>query len=231
MLRVAVILAVMALPAGAAEQLLFDVYLLGVKAGEVQIDARVGGGRYALTGRLESTGLVGAIRKVRYGATVEGRVRGPRFIPEIYGETTDAGSRRNEARMAYRGGVPQVKTYRPAREPEPYDVDPATQGGTVDPLTALYLALRDRSRREGCSVQTPVFDGRRATRLVVGQVRGDPLRCAGTFTRIAGYDAEDLAEQREFPFSFRLVPDGENRLRVNELELGSLYGRARLVRR
>ncbi len=217
--------------ARSAERMIFDIYVLGLKAGELEIASALGQSRYALAGRLESTGLIGAIRRVRYGAETQGRARRGSFVPELYSETTVTEDRRNSARMAYRNGVPQVKSYSPPRAPDPEDVDPATQAGALDPLTALFVALRDAPQSQACRTSERLFDGRRATRLNIEPVPGDPLRCRGLYRRVAGYDAEELAERRDFPFEMRLEPNGNGTLRVAEIEARSIYGRARLVRR
>lgn len=228
----AVVAMLLAAPgARAAERMIFDIYLLGLKAGELEIASAEGRTRYALAGRLESTGLLDVVRKVRYGAETNGRKRSGNFVPELYTETTVSDERRGSARMEYRRGVPQKKVYTPPRKPDSDDVDPATQGGTIDPLTALYAALRDVPREKACRIDQRLFDGRRSTRLWIEPVPGDPLRCRGLYRRIAGYDADELAERRDFPFEMRLERLNESKVRVAEIRARTLYGRARLVRR
>ena len=230
-LAVLVLGAVLAAQGARAERAVYDIYVLGVKAGELEIASTRNGRQYALAGRLESTGMLSAIRRVRYGAETKGRISGGRFVPDVYSESTDTGQRRNSARMEYRRGVPQVKTYSPARDPKPEDVDPTTQAGTLDPLTALFSILRDAPRAAICDAAERVFDGRRATELRTQPVAGDPSRCRGVYRRVAGYDAEELAERREFPFEVTVTPAGGDRVRVTEIVMRSLYGRARVVRR
>ncbi len=215
----------------ASDRIIFDIYLLGLKAGELEIASAVGLRQYALAGRLESTGFVGAIRRVRYGGETRGQITAGRFVPGLYTNSTLSADRRSGGRMEYRNGVPQPKEFIPARRPEPQDVNPATQAGTLDPLTALFVALRDLPRGQACQAAERLFDGRRATRLRIVPVPGAALRCRGLYTRVAGYDADELAERRDFPFEMRLEPVGGDILRVAEITARTIYGRARLVRR
>ena len=230
---VAILVAVWAFPANAQEQIRFDILLGSIKAGELEIAASEGAGRYALKGRMRSTGLVAAIRKVRYDASTTGRLSGGRYVPSQYSEVTHSGKAQNSAEMAYRSGVPQVKVYTPPRAPEPTDVDPSTQGGSLDPLTALYAVLRAVPENAACAAQFRTFDGKRVAQMQVSKASAsaDQIVCNGVYRRIAGYDAEELAERRQFPFTLYYTP-GENGLwRVSRMELQTLYGKARMIRK
>ena len=230
---VAIVVALWAADATAQEQLRFDVSLAGVKAGELEIAASEGNGRYAIKGRLRSTGLVAAIRKVRYDASASGRVSGGRYVPSRYSEVTNSGRKQHSAEMAYRSGVPQVKVYTPARAPEPTDVDPSTQGGSLDPLTALYAALRTVPESQACTAQFRTFDGKRVAQLQTSKasVSADQIVCNGVYRRLAGYDAEELAERRQFPFTLYYSPRGDGMWRAERMELQTIYGKARMIRK
>ena len=216
------------------ESIFFDIRLAGIKAGELQIGARRAEDRYALAGRLESTGLVNMIRRVRYDARAEGRVRPGGLVPSFYEEDTHTGSRESSAVMAFRSGVPQVRETRPPKPPGPLDVDPSTQGGALDPLTALYQVLRTVPEAEMCPERTRIFDGRRATMVTMTRVV-DPddgtRQCDGVYARVAGFSEEDLRERRYFPFKLTYRPLDGGHWRVERLDVTSLYGKARLVRR
>ncbi|MDU8942882.1 DUF3108 domain-containing protein [Ovoidimarina sediminis] len=235
----AVFAAVFVLLAGMAgaeerESIFFDVKLSGFKAGELQIEALTTADRYALAGRLESTGLLNVVRKVRFDARSEGRTGAFGIQPTRYEEETNTGSRESAATMEFRRGVPQVRETRPPKPPGPLDVDPATQGGSLDPLSALYAVLRAVPEGESCPERTRIFDGRRATMVTMTPVEepeAGTLQCKGVYVRVGGFSEEDLRERRYFPFTMTYRPRDNGLWQVERLDVTSLYGKAQLVRR
>lgn len=230
----AILVSILATAALAAEErILFDVRLGSIKAGELQIAASEGGGRYALKGRMQSTGLVAAIRKVRYDASTRGRLSRGRYVPSEYSEVTNSGRKEESAVMAYRGGVPQVKQYSPPREPGPHDVDPSTQGGSLDPLTALYAVFRAVPEAEACATGFRTFDGKRVAQFETSKTSAsaDEIVCTGVYRRIAGYDPEELSERQQFPMTMVYRPAGNGLWHVSQMELQTLYGKARMIRK
>ena len=220
-------------PAQAAEdQAKFDLILKGIRAGSLSFSGVQDGATYTVTGQLKTTGLLSLLRKIRYDASSNGTVTGGRYVPSTYTENADTGKRQSQAVMAYKAGVPQVKSYNPPRPPKAFDVDPSTMGGTVDPLTALYATLRTVEPGAECKVSIVLFDGRRQSKVTTGerQDAGDQVVCQGEYRRLAGYSAEDLAEKTRFPFSVIYSPTTEGTMQVTEVSMDSLYGKARLVR-
>lgn len=214
------------------DQAVFDLTIRGLGAGSLSFTGTMANGTYEVTGRLKSGGVVGVLRKVSYDAQAQGAVAADRFVPVSYAEKADTGKRSSESVMTYAGGVPQVKTYNPPRPPRAEDIDPATQGGTLDPLTALYATLRDVDPGQECTVSVRMFDGRRASQLTLGrpEARGDRVVCRGEYRRVGGFSAQDMAEKTRFSFSLTYAPvDG--RMRVIDVSMDSLYGKARLKRR
>ncbi|WP_097029809.1 DUF3108 domain-containing protein [Cereibacter ovatus] len=229
-----VVAALVAGPASAqTDKAAFDLVLRGIGAGTLSFSGTEEAGRYAVSGRLQSGGLLGMLRKVRYDAEARGGISGGLPAPLRYRESADTGKRQSNVEMSWRGGVPRVDAYDPPRDPRPYDVDPATQKGTVDPLTALYAVLRDVEPGKECRLSLDIFDGRRRTRLALAapQAKGQGVTCTGEFLRIAGYSRKDMAEKTRFPFSLTYAPTAEGRMRVVEVATDTLYGRATLTRR
>lgn len=218
---------------GAPEPHAFDITLRGIRAADLSFTGSQDGGSYSVTGKLVSSGVMQVVRRVSYDARVTGRVRGDRYIPSAYAEATDTGKRQSESVIEYKGGVPQVISYSPAREPRRGDLDPATQGRTVDPLTALYAALRDVTAEEACTARLQIFDGRRRTEVVLSdpQPTGTGLTCSGLYRRVAGFSPEDMAERTLFPFTLTYEPLPDDRLRVMQVETDTVFGRAVMSRR
>ncbi len=211
----------------------FEFSIRGLRAGILSFAGSADARSYAVKGRLTSAGLFGAVRHVSYDAEARGRIRGGRFVPERYAEAASTGERTSSAAMDYRSGVPQVKAHIPPQPPSPNDVDPATQGGTVDPLTALYALLRDVPAAEVCTLDLAMFDGARASRIALGapKPRTDgAVDCAGEYRRVAGFSAREMAEKQRFPFTVTYRPIVGGAMRVTEIATDTLYGRGRLVR-
>ena len=215
------------------DSIAFDLTLRGLSAGRLTVDGRIEGNRYAASGTLKSSGIVGAIRKVRYDAAVEGAYSKNRFTPFGYSEKADTSKRQSESVMAYKRGVPQVMVYSPPRDPRPGDVNPATQGGTIDPLTALYAVLRDIPEAEACTFRAVMFDGKRRSQIVLSspEVGDGSVTCTGEYRRLEGFAPDEMAEKSRFPFRLTYGPAEPGRLRVVEVSMDTLYGKGRLKRR
>jgi hypothetical protein len=223
-----------AAPPALAEPAVFDLSIRGLRAGTLVVEGVIREGRYRVEGRLDSAGLVDLVRRMRYSGLAEGAVRGKRYTPVLYRESADTGRRQSDAVMEYRRGVPQVKVYDPPRAPDEAALDPATQGGTVDPLTALFAALRDVHPDEACDLGLTLFDGKRRSQVRLGPpepAAAGEVTCEGEYRRLDGFSAEDMAEKARFPFTLRLAPAPDGRLRVAEVTMDTLYGNARLKRR
>jgi hypothetical protein len=212
----------------------FDFTLRGLRAGTLQFRAVEERRGYAVSGRLESAGILAAVRRVRFEGRAEGQLSGDRLMPRRYEEDADTGKRQSRAVMVWQRGVPQVESVVPARAAEPHDLDPRTQGGTVDPLTALFATLRDVPADRACTTSVTMFDGRRRSqlRLSAAEPTGDGgIRCSGEYRRVAGFTPSDMAEKTRFPFTLTYAPAGEGWVRVVEVAMDTLYGRAALKRR
>lgn len=230
----ALILGAAPVPLRAAEVVVFDLTIRGLEAAVLSFDGQVKDGRYAVTGRVESAGLVGLFRQFRYDASSRGSLRGGRFVPQSYVESADTGQRKSTAEMLYRRGVPQIKAHDPPRAADGSGVDPATQGGTVDPLTAMFAALRDAPEGRECNQTLTMFDGERRSQIQIGApipADGGALACPGEYRRLEGFSEKEMAERSRFPFTMILSPPEAGLRRVTEVRMETLYGRAALKRR
>lgn len=208
----------------------FNIYLRGIKAGILAFSGLDNGRAYAAAGRLESTGLIGAIVKVRYDAKSRGRITRRGFVPSRYSEKTTGSARNSEVSMTYKNGVPQLN---PSKETGPDAIDPATQKGALDPITAIYGALRDVSRAEVCNYNVRMFDGKRASqvRLSNPAPKGAGFVCAGEYRRIGGFSAKEMAERQRFPFTLSYDRIGGDLYRVTRIDMITTFGNAVLSRR
>lgn len=237
--RVALVTLILVAPTSATAQTLpeggaFDLVVAGIPAAKLDFSASQQGDGYAVTAGFTSTGLLALMRRVQFTARAEGAVQGDVPRPTRYEARAEAGRRSGEMVMDYVDGIPQVRVDLPPLEPAEWQIDAAMQGGTVDPISALFITLRDVAPGAECNHRFQMFDGRRATELTVGPSRpgeGGAVTCSGEYRRVAGYPPEDMAERTRFPFILTLMPTADGLLRVVEVEMDSLIGKARLIRR
>ena len=232
-LGLALALSTTPLAADQKDSAVFDISIRGISAAILSVSGASTGKSYAAAGTLKSSGILGFLKKIRYDAQVSGHIARGRFTPSRYVELADTGKRRSEAAMAYRGGVPQLKSYNPPRAPRADDISPATQGGTVDPLTALYAVLRDVPEAEACKLKVYLFDGRRRSQVVLSTPQaGDAgIACKGEYRRLEGFSPQDMAEKSRFAFTLTYGPAGAGMLHVTEISMDTLYGKGRMIRR
>jgi hypothetical protein len=211
----------------------FNVVIRGFNAATLGFSAVQEGNRYAVSGLLKSAGIAALLRKISYTATAKGAVSGDSYTPFSYVEQSDNGKKQSTSKMTYSRGVPSAVQYTPAREPREKDVNPATMGGTVDTLTALYAILRDVDAGQECKVSLKMYDGRYVSSIATSkpQAKGKNVICTGQYRRIAGFKPEEMAERTTFPFTLTYTPIGAGRMRVTEVAMDSLYGKAAMKRR
>lgn len=222
--------------AQATETGVFDVSLGGVRAAVVQYAANAEGERYAVTGKVNTTGLLGAVVRASYEATARGREPSPgEYRPSSFTEIRDASKEVSRAEMLFRSGRPQIKTYDPPRKSDRHAVDPATQAGTVDPMTVIYAALRDQPRERVCDLSLQVFDGKRRSAVTLSRPSAETgdgrITCQGLYRRIAGWSPSSLAEKSRFPFEMTYARQDDGSYRVVRVTTDTTFGRAVLQRR
>lgn len=222
------------LRADQTDRIVFDVVLKGITAGRLSINGRISGATYGANGTMETTGLAAMLRTLRYDASVSGSVAKGQFTPMHFEETAVRGDDKAKHVIVYQGGVPVSVSREPPRKPRPEDVDPARQGGTIDPLTALYAVLRDVDRDEACKLKVTMFDGAKRSQVMLSAPvdAGKGVVCSGEYRRLAGFSAKEMAEKSRFPFTltYAPTPDGQ-RLQVVEIETDTILGKGRLKRR
>lgn len=235
MLRALAFILALVAPARAepiADRHSYSITLAGIRAATLTLSGTEEAGRYSVKGNLESNGLVALVRRVRYLASASGSVTARRYAPARYTELLDTPRRQSEGVLTYDKGIPSIASFKPPLPPDTTPLSPAAQGGTVDPLTALYAALRDTPRDQACRLTLHIFDGRRRSQVIVSNPtpQGETVRCTGEYRRIAGFSEKEMREKTRFPFTATLAPIEGDRLRVVELRVETIFGRATLRR-
>ena len=216
-----------------AENAHFSFSIMGIGAGYFQFDTVYDARNYTIMAELKSTGLVNLLRPFLYEAVARGRFSGNVFQPKSYEERARSGKKRYETWMSYRAGVPLPREIVPPEPKDKYALDPATQKGAVDPVTALYAILRDVAPKQACKASVYVFDGSTRARISLDQRHtvGDQIRCQGEYRRIAGYSLKQMAEKQAFPFVLTYGHVENGQLQVVEVTIDTIYGVAKLQRR
>ena len=209
----------------------FDLRLLGLHAGVVDIAARQTDSAYAARSRFRTAGIVGLFRRLRADVTVQGRVTPAGLRPLSYSEAIDDGDRVTDAEVRFAPGPPRLVSGETGSDAPP--VDRARLRDALDPLTGLLLALRDQPRAGLCRLSAEVFDGQRLARLVLDrrQAQGEAVLCHGAYQRLAGYDDDDeKGRSRRVPLTIEYRPR-KGLMRAEQVAFDTRYGPAVMARR
>ncbi len=207
----------------------FDLRLLGLRAGIVEIAASISDTAYAARSRFRSAGLLSILRSVHADVTVRGLVRGGRLQPQEYTEAIDDGRRTTNVEVRFYPGLPRLLSGDPGSSAPPADTSRLRHA--LDPLTVLYLALRDQDPEQLCRIEADVFDGHRHARFVLNQRQDtdEAVTCNGSYRRIAGY-GEGERESRIVPISVTYVRTGQI-MRAERVAFDTRLGPAVMQRR
>jgi hypothetical protein len=208
----------------------FNLYVSGIRAGELTLATAVDGDSYRTTSRISTTGLVGAVARFGFSGESTGRVTGngtvkpSRFVAH---SRSTQGDRQTD--VAFGDSGPTRVTITPPRRSLP-ELD--RQVGTIDPLSASFLLLRDNEEGEICDKRLDLFDGSRRSliRLDKPVAADGGFTCTGTYARVEG-EAHSLSTQREYPFKLVFRPNGDGTLRIERIETRTRFGLAVVERR
>ncbi|MFZ8879361.1 MAG: DUF3108 domain-containing protein [Paracoccaceae bacterium] len=207
----------------------FDVTILGLKAGELRYTLHKDGTSYAASGLLYPTGLAATMTTFLYDVTVTGSYKGDQYSPSQYSEKSDTGKRKEEREIIYRSGVPNIRS---AKLSKTHWLDPKTQRGTLDPMTAILEILRDVDHGNLCDQDVTLFDGARRVRISLSNPSesGGRATCDGIYSREGGFSKNELKQGKTFPFTITYQKTDQNYY-FQRFDVKSARGRAAFVRR
>jgi Protein of unknown function (DUF3108) len=216
-----------------AENLTFDLLFPGTIEGRLGLGLVTGPGTYEVTARLRSDPPFGASAPLSLVAVASGRDTDRGLLPERFSAIADTGRRRSDTAVTFKAGLPSVQRDLPPQPPAPGDVNPDLIGGAIDPLTALFIILRDQPIAGACGLKAYLFDGRRLSQVVLFQPQiGDgEVTCRGEYRRLKGFSPDEMLERQRFAFSLTYRAAGPGMVRLAEARGETLYGPARLIRR
>ena len=225
------VLWMLAAPVASQEKtaILYDVHLIGAKIGEVTIAGNQANGNYAARSQFRTTGVVKALKDMRGDVSVKGRVTGQDHTPGNYSETINDGKRFTDVKVRFEGKAPKLISGDPDSRAAPAETSGLRDA--LDPLTALYLILRDQPREALCKFRREIYDGHRHARLSLGspRARNDRVTCAGEYRRLSGYTASEKKERR-IPFTV-LYEAKAGAMLATRVDIQTKYGKAVLLRR
>jgi len=218
-----------ALAAQEKTRMLFDVHLIGAKIGEISIAGRQVNGQYAARSQFKTTGVVSALKRMHGDVSVNGRVSANQHTPGQYSEAINDGRRSTNVKVRFGGGEPRLISGDPDSSAAPADTRKLRDA--LDPLTALFLILKDQPSDDLCRFRSDVYDGHRHARLSLGHRKAGQktIACSGEYRRISGYSASDKKEGR-VPFQvFYKASAGS--MHATRVDIQTKYGKAVLLRR
>lgn len=191
---------------------IYDLYLGGIKAGEMTMNAEWKGDAYRATSVLRTAGIVGAVYKASFEAATNGRMTASGMTPDKFTADSRMRKKQQSVQMLYKNNAPSAVTAEPAFIPKPWQVDPTAQKGAVDPITAALMALAPMPLGQICNRTVEIFDGRRRYAIEMGAPKpdGERIKCPANYRRIAGFKPKMMKKSPNFPFNIWFIerPDG-----------------------
>jgi len=211
------------------EQYSFDVFLWGLKVGELVYSIKKESNQYDISGILRSKGFARVVTKYKFVAQTQGRLSKSKYYPSSYSEKSDTGRRKEEKSIVYHKMIPKITS---AKAPKPHWAQPKSQKGTVDPMTAIHLVMGDRTEKALCTQKINLFDGARRIGIILSKIniQKNSAQCRGDYIRQDGYTDEEMKEGKIFPFTINYIKRNEI-YAVESLEIKALRGRTKFTRR
>ena len=211
------------------ERYSFDVFLWGIKVGELVYSIKKASGEYDISGVLRSKGFARVVTKYKFEAQTQGKVSNSKYYPTSYSEKSDTGRRKEQKSIIYQRMIPKLTS---AKAPKPHWANPQSQKGTVDPMTAIHLIMGDRIEKKLCKQKFNLFDGARRIEIILSEINieKNSAQCRGEYIRQDGYTEEEMKEGKVFPFTINYIKRDEV-YAVESLKIKALRGRTKFTKR
>jgi hypothetical protein len=132
-------------------------------------------GRYRITTEIDTRGIVSLFIDLNSRSETHGRVAGNAVVPEAWHADVRRNGVDRRYRIDYAPGGPLASEWAPPATTWQSPIPPQRLAGTVDQLTAYFIAERQLRDRGSCSIVVPVFDGHGRYNLRFKDVKpGDP---------------------------------------------------------
>jgi hypothetical protein len=193
-------------------QLKYDVYVGGLHIYSLNVEMVLQSGRYRLSARGGTQGMVGMVYTwdtdlTADGIDLDGKVEAQRYLSK-----TQWQSRGRTVTLGFGADGRYTLQQDPPPQPDP-DIEgtlpTALPKGVVDPLSFAIAAAQTLARTGRCEQTVPVFDGQRRFDVIVTQLgpatlqpnrysiyQGPAMRCGLGIARISGF-RKSLRAKRE----------------------------------
>lgn len=215
----------------------FDLYLGGIKGGEMVIALWQDDGRYHAEAVMRTAGIVGAVYEASFTAESEGSVAGAvydwRYSSERFAAQSAMYEKGQFVEMTYANDAPSEIFAEPAFIPKPWQIDPSAQTGTLDPIAAALFALSPMPPDQICNRVVDIFDGRRRYEIELGapEAHQGRLRCPAVYRRVAGFKPKLINRQAEFPFHIWFDVRDDGLAHIKRAAGDSMFGLAVILAR
>lgn len=189
-------------PAPTKVEVRYDVSLLGMSVGSMQLRLTLDNGAYRAEVYVQPEGLAATFAPNTINGATTGRTDGGRALPDhSWVQQSKSGSVRT-VQISYAGGTPVSINADPPYTVRPFTPTEADWQGTVDPISALvstFLMPTIADEASACGTPIAVYDGRRRydfdpwfggrkqVKKGAGGYRGEVIYCVDTYRRIAGW--------------------------------------------
>jgi hypothetical protein len=199
-----------------AIELAYNVFTGGLPIGKATVTVRFDDNAYSVVSKASTIGAVRWFYKAAIASDTAGKIDGNTVIPTQFTLDTLAGKKAQDVSVRYKDGVPNAVWADPPFQKRSYQIDPRAQIDTLDPLSAVVLAILKGAESDICSVRLPIYDGRRRYDVLFeGQIAEEMVNgvkyidCAARWRRIGGFKAKHMAKpDYTFTVRMRIDPDG-----------------------
>ena len=194
----------------------YEMYMLGLPLGHVDVSARINGASYVAQSTLDTKGLISIFWQAHIEASSNGQLSPTHVRPAQYAAVSRHGSKIQNVTVNYNGEGPFEVLSNPPYNLNKYPVTEEQRRATVDPLSAMLFVATGitASTANPCGTTAPVYDGRRrydiqlsyqktaSVELNNHAYKGPALVCELKYVQIAGFKQKILEEGKRLPPMF-----------------------------
>lgn len=199
----------------------------GVTVGDMQSVVTVDGARYAIGGKVDTTGIAKVLAPTKASFNSSGAVAGRQVVPAAHKLDYAQRRKRGSVRMDFRNGnvVKAISNPKPKPRADRVPVKPVHLKKVLDPVSSLVFAVKPGEVGRGASVcarTLPIYDGVNRADLVLSHkrtrttrvkgFRGKVHTCAVRYRPVAGHrtsrkSTREFAANRSMEISVAQVGD------------------------